>query len=215
MLKLDPNRIWNTGMLIFDQIQYGHINQNSADKITIMLTWKQDEELLQDYEDSSYYQYTLGIYKMLLKYVDRSQINVVAHPRAYELLKSTDLHDLVWDKPISEVLRESKLLITDYSSVCWNSFYQGGAVIFFQPDLEKYEAFVGKLIPSSEEYVGPRVFDMDALEQVISSGIHDKVIQLDKLRTKENERMYSTINEHHDGQNTQRIFKQLKANGFV
>ncbi len=215
MLGLDPNRIWNTGMLIFDQVEYGHITQDSPDKITIMLTWKQDEELLQDYEDSSYFQYTMGIYEMLLRYVDRSQINVVAHPRAYELLKSTSLSDLVWDKPISEVLSESKLLITDYSSVCWNSFYQGGAVIFFQPDLEKYESFVGKLIPSNEEYIGARVFDMEALEQVVASGIHNGVIELSQFRTKENEKMYLTINEHHDGKNTERVYKKLKENGFI
>lgn len=215
MLDLAPSRIWNTGMLIFDQIEYGHINQSSPDKITVMLTWKQDEELLQDYEDSSYFQYNVDIYEMLLRYVDRSQINVVAHPRAYQLLKSTSIGDLVSDKPISEVLKESKLLITDYSSVCWNSFYQGGAVIFFQPDLEKYESFVGKLIPSNEEYVGPRVFDLQSLEQVIAGGIENKTIQLSHFRTRENEEMYNTINEHHDGKNTQRIYKKLKSNGFI
>ncbi|MCD7945658.1 MAG: CDP-glycerol glycerophosphotransferase family protein [Clostridiales bacterium] len=212
---LNPDHIFKTGMPIFDSCEYKHINQDSPDKITIMLTWKPYEESLDNYEDSTYYRYTLQVYEMLLKYVDRSQINIVAHPRAYDLLMTTSLHDLVWTKPISEVLKESKLLITDYSSVCWNSFYQGGGVVFFQPDLDAYEAYIGKLVPQADEYIGPRTFTIEELEQVISAGVPDGTVHLDQFRTEEFERRYNEINEFHDGKNTERVYKVLKKHKFI
>ena len=213
--RISPARIWITGMLMFDNCQYRHMNQSSPDKITVMLTWKPYEETLDNFEDSTYFKYTLQVYEMLQKYVPRENINIVAHPRAHDLLMSTSLHDLVWDKPISEVLKESKLLITDYSSVCWNSFYQGGGVVFYQPDLEEYEAYVGKLIPQDNEYIGHRVFDEAHLEQVLSTGLQNGTVNLDYFRTPEYEELYDSINSFHDGKNAQRVKEALRRNRFI
>ncbi|MCD8146622.1 MAG: CDP-glycerol glycerophosphotransferase family protein [Clostridiales bacterium] len=212
---INPDHIFKTGMLMFDNCAYRHITQASPDKITIMLTWKPYEESLDNYEDSTYYRYTLQVYNLLLNYVDRSQINIVAHPRAYDLLMTTSLHDLVWTRPISEVLKESKLLITDYSSVCWNSFYQGGGVVFFQPDLKEYEAFIGELIPKADEYIGPRCFRIKELNKVLDNGLKDGVVQLDKFRSEEYERRYNEINEFHDGQNTRRVYEVLREQKII
>ncbi len=213
--RIAPARIWITGMLMFDNCEYRHMNQSSPDKITVMLTWKPYEETLDNFEDSTYFKYTLQVYEMLQKYVPRENINIVAHPRAHDLLMSTSLHDLVWDKPISEVLKESKLLITDYSSVCWNSFYQGGGVVFYQPDLEEYEAYVGKLIPQDNEYIGHRVFDEAHLEQVLSTGLQNGTVNLDYFRTPEYEELYDSINSFHDGKNAQRVKEALRRNRFI
>lgn len=215
MLQLEKKRIWKTGMLIFDRCNYRHMNQDSEDRITIMLTWKPYEEHLTNFEDSTYFQYTMRTYELLQKYVDRSRINIVAHPRAKELLMSTSIHDLVWDRPISEVLAQSKLLITDYSSVCWNSFYQGGGVVFLQPDLREYEDYVGPLIPKDDEYIGHRVFDFESLDQILAEGLRDGAVDLAYFRTPENEAMYQTINEFHDGKNGERIYQALVDNGIL
>ena len=37
----------------------------------------------------------------------------------------------------------------------------------------------------------------------------------EKYYNQENEKMYLTINEHHDGKNTERVYKKLKENGFI
>ncbi len=212
---ISPDFILKTGMLMFDNCAYKHITQASPDKITIMLTWKPYEESLDNYEDSTYYRYTLQVYNLLLNYVDRSQINIVAHPRAHDLLMTTSLHDLVWTRPISEVLKESKLLITDYSSVCWNSFYQGGGVVFFQPDLKEYEEYIGELIPKADEYIGPRCFRIKELNKVLAAGLKDGVVHLDQFRSEEYERRYNEINEFHDGQNTRRVYEALQAEEII
>lgn len=210
MFGLPPERILNTGLPIFSKIQYKHLNQESEDIVVVMLTWKPYEEYLADFEESTYYQNTVKIAEFLHKKLSGEQIKIVAHPKTKELLEKTPLKNTLWHEPISEVLKIAKLLITDYSSVCYNSFYQGGAVIFYQEDLEFYESVNGELIPSDDEYIGYRAFDFDALKKLLNEGISEGKILLDKLRTEEFERRYATINEYSDGGNVQRICKELR-----
>ena len=112
-------------------------------------------------------------------------------------------------KKISEILKKSKLLITDYSSVAYNSFYQGAGIIFYQPDLKLYERENGKLIPNNDEYIGKRAFNIDQLEDIIKEAVIDGKINLDTVRTEEFEEIYKTINEFSDGKNMERIYKEL------
>lgn len=213
--RISPGRIWVTGQMMFDHCQYKHMNQQSPDKVTVMLTWKPYEKYLDNFESSTYFKYTMQVYELLQKYVPGENISIVAHPHAYESLKKTSLRDRIWEKPISEVLKQSKLLVTDYSSVCWNSFYQGGGVVFYQPDLEEYEAYVGKLLLGKDEYIGHRVFDEEHLEEVLRAGLEDGRVNLDYFRTPEFERRYTFVNAFHDGQNTNRLIKMLAKYHFV
>ncbi len=174
-----------------------------------MLTWKTYEEHLQDFEQSEYYKNVVSIYKILNKYLEASKIIIVPHPKVMDLLASTDMKDSIWKEPISKVLDMTKLLVTDYSSVCYNVFYQGAGVVFYQPDLELYEAESGKLIPSEEEYIGERVFDMDSLEEVLQKIIIDGKIILEKARSPKVEECYRSINEFCDGKNITRIYQKL------
>ncbi len=215
MLKLPEERIWNTGLPIFSKIDYKHINQDSEDKAVIMLTWKTYEEHLQDFEQSEYYKNVIRIYQMLSRYLEPSKIIIVPHPKVVDLLAHTDMKDSVWKKPISEVLGVTKLLVTDYSSVCYNVFYQGAGVVFYQPDLELYEMESGRLIPSDDEYIGARVFDLKALEETLQNIIQDGRIILDKARTSEHEARYQSINEFSDGENLARIYRKLVKKKIV
>ncbi len=208
-LQIDEERVLKTGLPIFSKVEYNHINKESDDYITVMLTWKPYEEQLYDFEKSNYYKDTIAICEMLKKYVDREKIILISHPKAQNLLMQTDLKNSLWSEPISKALEKTKLLITDYSSVCYNAFYQGAGVIFYQPDLELYEKENGELIPNKNEYIGKRVFNINELENVIKETINNKKINLDKVRTKEQEKIYSTINEFSDGKNIQRIYDKL------
>jgi len=147
---------------------------------------------------------------MLEKYIDKSKILLISHPKAQTLIEQTDLKDSIWHKPISEALEKTKLLITDYSSVCYNTFYQGGGVIFFQPDLDFYEKENGPLYPSNDEYIGKRTFNFEELEEVIKNTIKNKKIDLNEVRTDKFEENYKTINEFSDGKNIERIYEKIK-----
>lgn len=207
MLGINEEQVLKTGLPIFSKIKYNHINNDSEDCVTVMLTWKPYEEQLYDFEKSSYYKNVVEICTMLKKYVDK--VNLIAHPKAQELLASTDLKETLWDKPISQALEKTKLLITDYSSVCYNSFYQGSGVIFYQPDLELYQKENGDLIPKNDEYIGKSAFTINELEQILKDSINNKKIDLKNLRTKEFEDNYKLINEFSDGKNIERIYDEL------
>ena len=209
MLEIFEERILNTGLQIFDTIPYKHINNETDDFITIMFTWKPYEEHLYDFKESSYYKSVIEVGDMLSKYIDKSKICIIPHPKIFDLLMNTDLKDSVWQGPISEILKKSKLLITDYSSVAYNSFYQGAGIIFYQPDLKLYERENGKLIPNNDEYIGKRAFNIDQLEDIIKEAVIDGKINLDTVRTEEFEEIYKTINEFSDGKNMERIYNEL------
>ena len=215
MLGYDEEQLLKTGLGMYSKIKYKHINQDSKDYVTVMLTWKPYEEQLYDFEQSSYYQNVIEIANMLKKYIDRDNIILISHPKAESLLINTDLKNSIWNKSISEALEKTKLLITDYSSVCYNTFYQGGGVIFYQPDLQLYESENGPLIPDKDEYIGKRVFNIKELEKLIKKTIKNKKINLDEVRTKKFEENYKTINEFSDGKNIDRIYEKLTQLNIV
>lgn len=210
MLKINDEQVLNTGLPIFSKTKYNHINNSSDDIVTIMLTWKPYEEQLYSFEESTYYQNTIKIFDILKNYISAEKIIVIPHPKVLDLIQTTSLRDSIWTGKISEVLEKTKLLITDYSSVCYNTFYQGGAVIFYQEDIEKYELENGKLIPNDDEYIGKRVFNLAEFENIIYESINDQKIDLTNIRTSKHEANYKTINEFSDGKNIERIFEKLQ-----
>lgn len=209
MLGYDENELIKTGLAMYDNIKYNHINDNSEDKIMIMLTWKNYEEHLYNFEESTYYKNIIAIYNMLTKYIDKEKIIIVPHPKVHDLLAKTDMKDNIWLGKISEIVSKAKMLITDYSSICYNAFFQGAGVIFYQEDLELYERENGVLIPKDDEYIGKRAFNMQELENIIKEVIVNRKIKLNKVRTEEHEKRYQTINEFSDGKNRERICKHL------
>lgn len=210
MLKMQPEEVLITGLPIFSKIEHKHLSNSSNDIVVIMLTWKPYEEHLHDFSQSSYYQYTLKLYNTVAKYTDKENILIVPHPKVSSLLEGTDLKENLWTQPISDVLAISKLLITDYSSVCYNSFYQGGSIIFYQEDLDTYERENGELIPKSDEYIGQRIFNIDDLNLYLTSGINNSKINLNHFRTAEHEKQYQLINSFTDGKNIDRIYDAIK-----
>ncbi len=215
MLNYREEQILKTGLGILGKLKYKHINQESDDIITIMFTWKPYEESFYNFEESSYYKNVVELYNSLKKIIDSKNIIIIAHPKVMTLIQGTHMKDSVWNRPISEALEKTKLFITDYSSACYNAFYQGAGVIFFQPDLEIYEKENGKLIPNSDEYIGNRFFKLNDLEKYLNNVIKNKQIDLKNIRNEEFEKNYATINEFSDGKNLDRIFNELQKRKII
>ena len=210
MLKLPEENVLVTGLPIFSTIDYKQITQSSEDYVTIMLTFKPYEERLDDFQNSRYYQAILDLYAIISKYVPEEKILIVAHPRIEYLLSTTELKDRMWKQSVSDVLKISKLMVTDYSSVAYNSFYQGAGVIFYQEDIEEYQAICGQLIPRDDEYIGKRAFSLEEFDKAMQEVTADGHVILEKARTKEFEDNYTSINKYHDGKNVDRIYEKLK-----
>ncbi|MDO5293235.1 MAG: CDP-glycerol glycerophosphotransferase family protein [bacterium] len=210
MMHLPEERVLVTGLPIFANIDFKHINQSSEDYVTIMLTFKPYEERLDDFENSRYYHAILDLFAIAKKYVPEDKILIVAHPRIEYLLATTSLKDRMWQKSVSDVLGITKLMITDYSSVGYNSFYQGAGVVFYQEDIEEYQEICGELIPNADEYIGKRAFNLEEFDQIMSDVTEDGHVILDRCRTEEHEKNYHSINSFNDGKNIDRIYDELK-----
>jgi hypothetical protein len=219
-LLYDESQVLVTGLPQFSQIEWGHIGEASPDIVTILLTWKPYDEGLSpdEYAASSSYQNLRAVVDAVRSLVPVEHIRVLAHPKEAELLRACagDVGVPLHTGSIRDALAETKLFITDYSSACYNAFYQGAGVLFYQPDLERYEAEVGPLIPDEDEFIGPRFFTPDGLRdglvQLIGSHGH---IALKALRTEQHERAYASINEFCDGKNLERVFQALQERGLL
>jgi hypothetical protein len=215
-LHYEQRRILITGLTQFSLLEYQHINDDSNDVVTVMLTWKPYDESVDDSFATSYCQTLLQVVEVVSGYVPQQNLRVIAHPKTTRMLAQTDLEASLWHGPISEALQSTKLLITDYSSVCYNVFYQGGAVIFCQPDLERYEQEVGPLIPGDDEYIGMRTFSTSELRSALANAFdRDGHIVFDTIRTVRHKRNNEAINFYHDGKNIDRIFQALREAGVI
>lgn len=215
MLRLPENRFLNVGLPIFGTIEYNHIDQNSPDKVVVLLTWKRNDEMLVNFADSAYYRNVLEIRSALMKRTGEENICIVPHPKVVEKCRGTGLEKLMWKGSVAEALKSAKLLITDYSSACYNCFYQGAGVVFYQPDLEQYEKEVGKLIPTEDEYIGARAFSLQELEIILDDIFENGSILLEKCRNESYEQRYESINEFHDGRNIERICEELRKRKII
>lgn len=66
-------------------------------------------------------------------------------------------------EPLNQLIMGCKLLVTDYSSVCWDVYYQGKPVLFYQFDVDKYNETTGSYIDMETELFGDRVMTTEEL----------------------------------------------------
>jgi hypothetical protein len=213
MLKIPQNNLLKTGMVVFDNITRNHLLSGPQDNILIMFTWRYlDGDSLLSVKDSVLYKMMSDVLDILSSITHDCSVKVCVHPKIRSLLQSLPGDNIeFYEGDISNVLATSNLVITDYSSIAYNSFYRGAGVIFYQPDLVEYEESVGPLIPEEGEYVGYRVGSKDSLEEVIRGGIKERGIDINYFRREEFITRYELINEFSDKGAKQRVVSELKA----
>lgn len=62
---------------------------------------------------------------------------------------------------LQKVILESSLLITDYSSVCWDFLFLDKPVLFYQFDLDKYLQHTGSYIDMRKDLFGPVAYNSE------------------------------------------------------
>ena len=74
-----------------------------------------------------------------------------------------------------------RMLITDYSSVCWDVLYQDKPSLFYQFDIDKYNEAHGSYIDMDTELFGDRAKTqeqlLDRLEETVQNDFHLKYLQ--------------------------------------
>lgn len=201
----DKEDLYLTGLPKYDRNKW---NKN-ADKIVVMLTWRRWEyNIIRDNVEESNY------YKMLNRIVDcipneyKDKLIILPHPLFLSIIQKTDF-ELKKYIPSSftydDILKDTKLLITDYSSISYDAFYRGSNVIFYWEEkdecLEKYGPST-KLMLNHDNSFGDIAYNQDELKPLIKPNYS-------KSQKKKYIDKYSKIVEFHDGKNTERLINYL------
>lgn len=196
-----------SGLLKFDR----SILNDDADKITIMPTWRPWEynEIRNDYKNSGYYQM---ISKIISAVPDnlKDKVEVLPHPLIVSYLQETDLNKYI-PKIISYdlILRNTRILITDYSSVSYDSFYRGSNVIFWWQDKDAcMEQYNGTLMLKEKEAFGDVCYNINELKKSIKDNYTNK-------QSKKYINRYRKLVTYYDNKNTDRLIEFLKRDKFI
>ncbi|WP_400243452.1 CDP-glycerol glycerophosphotransferase family protein [Niallia sp. JL1B1071] len=105
---------------------------------------------------------------------------------------------------VNELLMNSKILITDYSSVAWDMYFQKKPILFYQFDLENYLKYQGSYIDMDNELFGDRAFTLEELENSIQKYIMNNFQEEEKYAE-----MRKNLLSYTDNNNSKRIFDEI------
>jgi CDP-glycerol glycerophosphotransferase (TagB/SpsB family) len=176
-----------------------------------MATWRPWE-----FADSRVEAENTRYYKMLTEMLEAIPTNlkdrtiIIPHPLVQDILKDTSLsHYFADNQSIDEILRDVSLLITDYSSIAYDTFSRGSNVIFWWKEkeycMDKYEAH---LMLNEKNTFGDIVYNKEELKKAIKENYNKKQNKIYKRRYKE-------IVQFDDNKNTQRLIKTLEEEDYL
>ena len=187
----------------------------NADKIVIMPTWRPWEinEARTDFLETPYFKMIMRIYNAVPQEL-KSKVIILPHPLIVnELSKlSANLSDkIVLDARYDDILKETAVLITDYSSIAYDAFYRGVNVMFWWEEkdycMQSYGAST-KLMLNEENVFGDTFLCADGFAEALTRNYRENQSELYKER-------YSHLVEFHDSKNTERLISFLEADEII
>ena len=197
--------------------------ENKDDRfILVMPTWRSwledvsDEEFMQ----SDYYNRYTSLLKSpeLARILQEGKTRVVfyIHPKFAGYIEN--FKDLVSEnityipfgqEPLNELMMKCSLLITDYSSVCWDVYYLDKPVLFYQFDYDKYSVAHGSYINMETSLFGNRSTEEKDLLKDIEHFVNNGFVENEKDRLDAPKYF-----EYRDNNNSKRIYEFLKKNKY-
>ncbi len=206
-----------TGFARFDNLH----NNKVKKQILVIPTWRRWFELEEDetkFVKSNYFKMWNSLLnnKKLTDYIKKNNIKLIFYPHAQmkKFISSFKLNNkcievINNEVDIQKLLKESSLMITDYSSVYMDFAYMKKPVIYYQFDYEEYRKshFKEGYFDYNKDGFGPIINDENKLEETIEKICNNKFIP-DWIYE---ERM-NTFFELSDTNNCVRIFNIIKKN---
>ncbi|QBO36607.1 hypothetical protein EQG49_09030 [Periweissella cryptocerci] len=212
------NKIGLTGFSRWDVLTDKSAEQPMK-RIFVMPTWRTWLEDLpaEDFMQTDYYQHFASLLtnQRMMDLLKQHNLKLVffLHPKFKDYVDSfagekSDYVEIYkfGDIQVNEEIMKSSLMITDYSSVAWDTFYMHKPVIFYQFDLERYLDSWGSYLNMDTELFGPRVQDVDQVVDAIA-----QIVTADFKLDTQYEPMYQKYFIAHDQQNSQRIFDAVNT----
>ena len=113
------------------------------------------------------------------------------------------------ETPLNEIMMRSRMLITDYSSVSWDMFYQKKPVVFYHFDLPDYLAVHGSYLDMERELFGKTAKTITELLDCLN-----ECIKRDFVLDAEQERKFQSYFKYVDNKNSERICQAIKEEFF-
>ena len=207
----NPEFIYITGLPKFDR----NYLKKEADKIVIMLTWRPWEynSARYDFESTKYYQMICRIFNAIPQ-AYREKVIILPHPLFFEAVKEAEFelkNYLNSETKYDNILREAKILITDYSSIAYDAFYRGTNVIFYWEEkdecLENYGPTT-KLMLNEHNAYGDICYSAQDLSNVFEKNYCEG-------QQPEYIENYRHLVEYHDGHNADRLIECLKKDEII
>ena len=129
---------------------------------------------------------------------------VVGHPLLKEHLLATDLKEFIPQEYVyNELLQETRLLITDYSSISYDAFYRGSNVILCWEDKDMCLGVMNyKLMLNEENAFADISHSFSDLSELIERNYYGE-------QSEENIAKYREIVAYSDNKNTERCYQEL------
>lgn len=209
------NKICLTGFC-----RYDNLNQNECKRqILIMPTWREWLYQEETFFASDYLKKYVSLLKntQLLKLLNDYDVDVVFYPHHevqkhiwYFLQHCSDKHIIIAAEDqydVQDLLKESALLITDFSSVYFDFTYMHKPVIYYQFDVDQFrKEHYQKGWYSYEQGLGPVSQTEDELLQLLE-GYIQKDFQMEELYAKRAEELFV----HKDTNNCLRVYEAILA----
>jgi len=203
-----PEEVRITGLSRFDELLS---NTEIDNTIIVMPTWRDWIKNERDFIDSNYFHN----YNELLKdkklnhlleennvklkfYIHYRMQHYTSH---YDKIENEDIEMVqLGETDVQELLKTSKLLITDYSSVSFDFNYMGKPVIFYHFDFDSFFN-KGLLRPEEETFIGDISTNKDQLVTLIEDYINNEFKEKEEFKQKHHMN-FTNI----DRKNCERIF---------
>lgn len=112
-------------------------------------------------------------------------------------------------EPLNEIMKKCSMLITDYSSVCWDVCYLDKPVLFYQFDYDMYMQAHGSYLDMEHELFGERYTEyeklIDGIEEYIHNGFKEK---------EEYTKLKDYYFEYRDNDNSKRTYEYIISKGY-
>lgn len=210
----EPKEVINTGLPRWDVL---HDKSQNRREIMIMPTWRNwlDSVPDKDFEASDYFTHYMALLNSrkladLLEKYDL-EVNFYLHAKFQEYsdqfqTKSERIHLVSFgETAVNEMLMRCRMLITDYSSVCWDILYQDKPTIFYQFDLDKYEEAHGSYLDMRTELFGDRAENQEQLLALLEEQIKNNF----KMKP-EHEQLRRFYFNFKDQQHSRHICEEIK-----
>ena len=181
-------------------------------EILIMPTWRAwlENVTLEEFKESDYFHNYMALLNSprFHCFLEKNDLlaNFYLHSKFREFIQDFSVESdrirliVFGEEPANELMMRCKMLVTDYSSVCWDVFYLDKPVVFFQFDRDKYMEAHGSYLDMDRELFGDCAQDVDGLLTYMERCADDHFI----VRP-EYEKMQKSFYKYFDDQNSRRI----------